>query len=267
MLAYIIWNVAPDILHIGFITIRWYGILFACALGFGYVILMKIYKSEGKNEEDLDHLALYLIVGIVVGARLGHVIFYQPDYYYAHPLQILEIWHGGLASHGGAIGILIALYYYCKKYKQNMLWILDRLVIVTALGGSLIRIGNLFNSEILGIPSKLPWAFIFERVDNIPRHPVQLYESLSYFIIFLWLLHLYKRKKVTLVNGYLFGLFLTSIFSVRFLLEYVKVRQADFGNGFFLSMGQMLSIPFILFGIYFIIRSIKKAKHITAARQ
>ena len=252
------WSVSPEIFHLGPFSIRWYGFLFALAFVLGYLIMSRIYKIEKKPQTDLEQLAIYMIFGTVIGARLGHCLFYNPGYYLSNPLEIIMVWKGGLASHGAAIGILVSLYIYSKKKKDiNLLWLLDRMVIVIALGGSLIRLGNLFNSEIIGIPAEVPWAFIFTSVDNVPRHPAQLYESITYLISFFILLVTYKTRREILGNGFLFGLFLILIFTFRFFIEFIKENQSGFEEGMTLNMGQLLSIPFVLLGIFIIYRSLK----------
>ena len=260
LLAHITWNVSPEMFSIGPISVRWYGLLFASAFIFGYKVMQWIYKEENKPVSDVEQLTVYMILGTVIGARLGHCLFYNPDFYLANPLEIFKVWKGGLASHGAAIGIIIALYFYAKKKKVTTLWILDRIVIVVASGGFFIRQGNLFNSEIIGKPSDVPWAFIFTKVDNLPRHPAQLYESIAALIVFLILLYLYKNKRDKWHDGFLFGMFLVLIFAFRFFVEFLKEVQSSFEAGMILDMGQLLSIPFVILGIYFIIRSFKKGK-------
>lgn len=256
------WEVSPEIVKLGPFSLRWYGLLFALGFVLGYIILSKVYKKEKKPLEDLEKLSVYVILGTVIGARLGHCLFYDPVYYLTNPIEILKVWQGGLASHGAAIGILTALYMFSKKRKdQNLLWILDRLVIVVALGGALIRLGNLFNSEIIGKAANVPWAFVFIRVDDIPRHPTQLYESLFYFGSFLILYFIYQKKSVSLKPGFLFGLFLILIFGFRFFIEFLKENQSAFESALPINMGQILSIPFVLLGLYFIFRK----KKITAS--
>ncbi len=199
----------------------------------------------------LDTLTTYMVVGTVVGARLGHCLFYQPDYYLANPIEILKVWEGGLASHGAGIAIPLVLWLFARKAKKPYLWILDRIVIVVALAGFFIRMGNLMNSEIYGIETSLPWGFIFERWnETVPKHPTQIYEALSYFIIFLILYTLYRKKGTSLKPGFLFGFFLAVLFSVRFLIEFIKEPQVGFEQTMVLNMGQLLSIPFVLLGIY-----------------
>ena len=246
---HIIWNVSPEMVLIGPVTLRWYGFLFALGFLAGLLVMQWVFRVEGRSRRDVDRLFQYVVIGSLVGARLGHCLFYEPGFYLAHPAEILKIWKGGLASHGTAIGLFTALFFYARNTPgQSYLWILDRLSIATILAGTFIRLGNLFNSEILGTPANLPWAFVFTRVDLVPRHPVQLYESLVYAVIFLLLLGLYRRKRAQVPPGQLLGVFLTGTFGARFFLEFVKVRQADFGHTLCLSMGQLLSIPLVLWG-------------------
>ncbi len=259
MLAYITWNPDPEIFNIGSFAIRWYGLLFALAFVSGYLILLSIFKQEKIPEKLLDKLATYLIIATIVGARLGHCFFYEPDYYMNHPWEILMVWKGGLASHGAAIAIILALLIFSSKYKLNFLWLIDRLVIVVALAGFFIRMGNLMNSEIYGNETSVPWAFIFVRDDNIPRHPTQIYEALCYLLIFVILYSIYRKQKRKPAPALLFGLFLILVFSARFLIEFLKVPQVNFENSMALNMGQLLSIPFILIGIIAIAWPKKKA--------
>lgn len=248
------WDVNPDILSIGPFTVRWYGLLFAVSFIIGYQIFVWIYRREKKREEELSDLIWYMILGTVIGARLGHCLFYNPTYYLSNPLEIFAIWHGGLASHGAAIGILIALYLFTKKVKNTpYFWLLDRIVITVALGGFFIRMGNLFNSEIVGIPSNLPWAFLFEnsiQYGDVPRHPVQLYEAIGYLAVFIILIFLYKYNYKKYKEGFLFGIFLVLVFGYRFFIEYLKVPQVEFTTNLPLRMGQLLSIPLVLYGAY-----------------
>jgi len=255
----ITWDVNPDIVNFWGLTIRYYGVLFASAFFFGYLIMQKIFKKEGLTVELLDKLTVYVALGTIIGARLGHCLFYDPSFYLQHPIEILKIWRGGLASHGAAIGILIALYYFSKKNKKPYLWILDRIVIVVALAGFFIRMGNLMNSEIYGIPTKLPWGFIFVRNGEvIPKHPTQIYEALSYLLIFILLYSIYNKKGTNVRQGLIFSIFLILLFTVRFLIEFIKEVQVDFEQTMALNMGQWLSIPFILIGIYLLYRSYKQ---------
>ena len=255
----IYWDVSPEIFSIGPITIRWYGLLFAMSFIVGYQIMMVIFKRENRSEHDLNDLVWYMILGTVIGARLGHCFFYNPDYYLAHPLEIIQVWKGGLASHGAAIGILTALYLFVSKKKNfSFLWIVDRIVITVALSGFFIRMGNLFNSEIIGKPTNGKWGVVFVSVDNIPRHPAQFYESVAYLLIFIFLLSLYFKLNAKFKNGLLTGLFLILIFGFRFFVEFFKEIQSMFEQSMFLNMGQLLSIPFVIIGIFLLIRKDKK---------
>ncbi|GAB3535349.1 prolipoprotein diacylglyceryl transferase [Pontibacter brevis] len=254
---YIPWNVDPEIFSIGPLSIRWYGLLFALGFVIGQRILTKIYVAEGRTEGDVDVITLYMIIGTVVGARLGHTLFYAPDYYLSNPIEILKIWEGGLASHGATIGILFALWLFSRRQRFDYMWVLDRIVIVVALGGALIRLGNLMNSEIFGRPTDLPWGFIFYRsaeYSQVPRHPTQLYESLSVFLLFVVLYWLWNKYKAALPRGLLFGLFVTFLFSFRFLVEFLKENQEAFEDEMALNMGQILSIPLILVGLFILFK-------------
>jgi prolipoprotein diacylglyceryl transferase len=252
-----VWSANPIALSFGPLHVFWYGILFAAAILAGLEFMKWVYRSEGRNLNELDTLFVYIVVGIVVGARLGHCLFYEPDFYLAHPLKIFAVWEGGLASHGGGLGVILALYLYCKKYKLRYLWLLDRVAIPTALFGFFVRMGNFMNSEIVGKPTESLFGIVFSRVDMIPRHPTQLYEGISYLFIFLFLTLLFKYKKEQFGEGFFFGAFLLLIFSVRFLVEFVKTRQADYSLDIGLTTGQLLSIPFLLFGIYLLFRAKK----------
>lgn len=247
--------------NLGPITIRWYGFLFALAFFFGYLIMRMIYRREKKPEDDLGTLLIYVLIGTLIGARLAHCFFYEPVYYLSRPGEIIQIWRGGLASHGGLIGIITAIYIYSRRHKnQPFLWLLDRLAIVGSLGGMLIRLGNFFNSEIIGTPSRLPWAIVFPRAtggDLLTRHPTMLYEAFAYFLIFIFLFFFYLKQGDRIAPGELLGLFLITIFTARFFIEFVKVRQAKYNLPIPLSVGQMLSIPAIIAGIILLVRSRK----------
>ncbi|QXD15459.1 prolipoprotein diacylglyceryl transferase [Rhodocaloribacter litoris] len=247
--SYFVWDVSPVLFSLGPFSVRWYGLLFALGFVLGYFFMRSVYRREGRPEADLDRLLLYLLAGTVVGARLGHVLFYDPAYYFSHPLEIPQVWKGGLASHGGALGILIAVYLYHRRTPdQPYLWLLDRIAVPTALAGAFIRLGNLFNSEILGVETDVPWAVVFARVDAVPRHPAQLYESLAYLLVFGLLRHTYRRFGNRTPRGLLLGLFFVLVFTARFFIEFVKVRQAAFGEALPLSMGQLLSLPAVAAG-------------------
>lgn len=253
------WNVDPEIFRIGNFAVRWYGLLFASGFVIGYYILRKVFKNEGLGDATLDRLTVYVAVGTVIGARLGHCLFYEPDYYLANPVEILKVWHGGLASHGAAIGILLALWLFVRKEKKPFIWAIDRVVIVVALAGALIRLGNLMNSEIYGVETTLPWGFVFLRNhENAPKHPTQIYESLAYLLTFVILLRIYWKNLGKQKPGLLFGLFLIMVFGFRFLVEYVKEDQVAFEAGMKLNMGQLLSIPFIIAGIALLVWAFRK---------
>lgn len=260
VLAQITWDVSPEIFRLGPLPIRWYSLGWLLAFAVGFYLVRWMYRREGKPEGDLESILLYMILGAIIGARLGHCLFYRPDYYLAHPLEIVAFWKGfrGLASHGGAIGILVSLFIFSRKHPtQPYLWLLDRVVGPTALGGFFIRMGNLMNSEILGLPADLPWAMVFTRVDSVPRHPAQLYEALTYLLVFFFLLFLYRRKAPRLASGFLLGTFLVTVFGARFFIEFVKERHAAFEAGLPLSMGQILSIPIVALGLGLILWTLK----------
>lgn len=356
-LLFILWNTPPEIFPDSSIPLRWYGLFFALAFLAGQYIITYIFKAEGKPEKDVDALTYYMIGATVIGARLGHCLFYDPDFYLNNPIEILKVWEGGLASHGATVGILAGMWLYARKRKdQSWLWILDRIVIVVALGGSLIRLGNLMNSEILGKPGDLPWSMVFVHpvqraimqqeegriasiqiqslekdtiMDQIPfkalsfhlvfgrdqmqgsameafatstfphtldyvnkgeelvrlvpqhgfwksgfdaqgnpqldvqvwgvsRHPAMVYESLSTFLLFLILFFIWSKKRNQLPEGRLFSLFVVILFSLRFFYEFLKENQVDFESKLPLNMGQILSIPLVVFGLYLFIRSFKK---------
>ena len=253
------WNVNPEIFSVGKFAIRWYGLLFASSFFFGYLITAGFFKKEKIPEEVLDRLTLYMALGTIIGARIGHCLFYEPGYYLAHPFEILKIWHGGLASHGAGIGIFIALYLFSKKSKKPYLWILDRMAVIVALSGFFIRTGNLMNSEIYGVETNLPWGFVFLRNgETVPKHPTQIYEALVYLLIFILLYFIYKRNQGVFKSGLLFSLLMIFIFTFRFFVEFIKNDQVVFESGMMLNMGQWLSIPFVLFGIILFFFVLKK---------
>jgi len=256
-MEHFIWNVDPNIFSFGSLQLRWYGLLFVGSFFLGLMLLKWVYKREHKDPAVLDNLLIYIMVGAVIGARLMHCFAYEPDFYLSHPLEILKIYKGGLASHGGLLGVLIALYIFAKKYKEDYMWLLSRVAIPGALTAAFVRFGNLFNSEILGLPTDKPWAIIFSRIDMIPRHPVQLYEAFSYLTLFTLLIFVYKKVSPSFATKVLPGIFLIFMFIVRFLLEYTKTRQADYTTSLPFTTGQMLSIPFILIGLGWIIWALK----------
>ena len=257
------WDVDPEIISFSSFVLRWYGLLFMTGFVLGSYLGKKLFVSENHKAEDVDTITFYIMVGTIIGARLGHCLFYQPDFYLSNPIEILKIWRGGLASHGGAIGILIALWMYARtKKNQTYLWVLDRCIIFVALGGFFIRLGNLFNSEIIGKPTDVPWAFVFEKIDQVPRHPAQLYEALSSLLLCMLLYAIHIRIRHLKKDGFLFGVFLCVLFGLRFCYEFIKENQVAFENELFFNMGQFLSVPFVLVGIGLLIYSNRKAKNI-----
>lgn len=250
----ITWDFSPTLFTIGSIEIRWYGLLFSIAFYTSYALMKYMLKLENKPTNKLDSLSIYLILGTVIGARLGHCFFYEPQYYIHNPLEIFAVWKGGLASHGGMLGVLLATYLFTKRnIEYGYIATLDKLSVISASSAVLIRLGNLFNSEIYGKPTGSDFGVIFTAVDELPRHPTQLYEAFCYLLIFLTLFWLTKKKSFSQPGKYL-GLFLVTIFSARFFIEYFKVNQSLFENGMMFNMGQLLSIVPILVGCYFLLR-------------
>jgi len=250
ILEYITWNARPEIFTIGTFAVRWYGVLFALGFLIGYFIMQDFFRREKIPVKLLDQLTTYMVLATIIGARLGHCLFYEPEYYLSHPLDILKVWEGGLASHGGAIGIIIALIIFSRRNNVSYWWTLDRIAIVTALAGFFIRMGNLMNSEIYGKETDLSWGFIFVRAsETVPRHPTQIYEGLAYLLIFIVLMVIYYRTHGKFRDGLTISLFMIMVFAARFLIEYLKEPQVGFEQGMALNMGQILSIPFILSGI------------------
>ena len=257
------WDIDPEIINIFGISIRYYGLLFVSGLIFSIYILKWIYKQEDIPQEHAEKLSIYGLIGILVGARLGHCLFYEASYYLSHPIEMfLPIQFGpdgkivftgyrGLASHGGALGIIFVVVFYCLKAKQPLLNTIDFMAIVAPLAGFFIRLANLMNSEIIGIPTTAPWGFVFLKVDNIPRHPAQLYEAILYLLIFLLMILLYKTKRQFMKNGLFFGLTLVLVFTARFFIEFIKESQVAFEENMTINMGQVLSIPYIVIGLMF----------------
>lgn len=249
-MSHFVWNPDPVLLHLGPLQLRWYGLLFTGGFLIGFYIMQWMYRREGKDVQQLDRLLIYIFSGAVIGARLGHCLFYEPEYYLAHPLEILMIWKGGLASHGGTAGMLLAGYFFLKHTKDPYLYFADRLSIPIAFGSMSIRLGNFFNSEILGAVTNSPFGIIFQHVGPEPRHPAQLYEAAAYLFTFLLLLFLYKRKAGVWANGFLIGTMFVSIFGLRFFIEFIKDEQAEYVLSIPFNVGHLLSIPFIALGFY-----------------
>lgn len=269
------WHVNPVLLQIGRLGIRWYSLLFISGFILGYFIFRGFFRREKVSETLLDPLLYTLLIATIVGARLGHCLFYQPDYYLGSWSGFAEIfmpWKGGLASHGGAIALVLAMWWFASRYgKKNdfdFLWIVDHLCITVAFAGCFIRLGNLFNSEIYGNVTSLPWGFIFDlRGETLPKHPTQLYEAVSYLVLGIILLGLYKKKLEKLPRGFFFGIFLIGCFGMRFLIEFIKEPQVGFEEGMALNMGQILSIPFIITGILILVFAYRKKMPAYAVHQ
>ena len=270
---FITWNPSPEIFTIPGINwpVRWYGLMWAIAFIGSHFIMNRVFKAEGRTDKELDTLTLYIILGTVIGARLGHCLFYGPWFdeynaagqlvnegYLSHPLNILKIYEGGLASHGAAIGIITAMVLYCRKTGENWLWLFDRLVIVVPLAGMCIRLGNLINSEIIGKVTNVPWAFIFVQEDNLPRHPAQLYEAIYCLFLFIFMYWFWKNRRNLVGPGFMFGMLCVVLFVERFVDEFFKENQSAFEDSLAINMGQWLSIPFIIIGIVMMIWSRRK---------
>lgn len=265
MLQYVIWDVDPEIFHIGAFSVRWYGLMFALGFVIGIQIMTHIFKVEKKPLSDTDPLLLTMVVSIVLGARIGHFLFYEPEMFVRNPLEIVLPPYAGLASHGAALGVLLGLWLYSRRKSsiesgQTFFWTIDRLMITAALGGAFIRFGNLMNSEIVGRVTNVPWAFIFMRNDEYtkdPRHPAQLYESISCLIVTFILMAWWNYYKEKTPRGSMVGIFLVWIFGLRFFFEYLKEVQVAKELTMSLNIGQQLSIPAVALGIYFLIRSFR----------
>jgi prolipoprotein diacylglyceryl transferase len=244
----------PILLSLGPVTVRWYGLFFLSGFYLGYYYMFQLCKREGKSTAKLDSLLIYLIAGTTIGARLGHCLFYEWDYFSQNPLEILMIWHGGLASHGGTLGVIVSLYLFCRKNPEFELpWLMDRIAIPTALTVSFIRLGNLMNSEIIGKPTDGTWGVVFDRVDTVPRHPTMVYESIFYFCIWLTCLYWYRRFGKQTPAGLIVGWAIGMNFLARIFIEVLKENQEAFENTMTLNMGQILSIPFAVggFAVFF----------------
>ena len=262
------WNPDPELFNLfGSFPIRYYGLLWGIGIVLSCIIVQRQYRDRKISEDKFTPLFFYCVIGITLGARLGHCIFYDWGYYQNHLIEMIlpirqfpgEGWkwigYKGLASHGGTLGLIIALWLYCRKTKMHYMDVLDMIAVATPICACCIRLANLMNSEIIGKPTDMPWAFVFEQVDMLPRHPAQLYEAIAYFIFFLGMIYLYKKSDhgQKLHRGFFFGLCLTEIFVFRFFVEFLKENQVDFENTMTLNMGQWLSVPFVIIGIYFML--------------
>ena len=270
------WNPDPELFNLfGSFPIRYYGLLWGIGIVLACIIVQRQYRDRKISEDKFTPLFFYCVIGITLGARLGHCIFYDWSYYQNHLIEMIlpvkqfpnEGWkwigYRGLASHGGTLGLIIALWLYCRKTKMHYMDVLDMIAVATPICACCIRLANLMNSEIIGKPTDMPWAFVFEQVDMLPRHPAQLYEAIAYFIFFLGMIYLYKKSDhgQKLHRGFFFGLCLTEIFVFRFFVEFLKENQVDFENTMTLNMGQWLSIPFVIIGIYFMLFYGKKTSY------
>lgn len=270
------WNPDPELFNLfGSFLIRYYGLLWVIGIILACIIVQRQYRDRKISEDKFTPLFFYCVIGITLGARLGHCIFYDWSYYQNHLIEMIlpikqfpnEGWkwigYRGLASHGGTLGLIIALWLYCRKTKMHYMDVLDMIAVATPICACFIRLANLINSEIIGKPTDMPWAFVFEQIDMLPRHPAQLYEAIAYFIFFLGMIYLYKKSDhgQKLHRGFFFGLCLTEIFVFRFFVEFLKENQVDFENTMTLNMGQWLSIPFVIIGIYFMLFYGKKTSY------
>ncbi|MDR1330469.1 MAG: prolipoprotein diacylglyceryl transferase [Tannerella sp.] len=275
-LLYVTWTADPAIFRLGSMEIRWYALAFLAGFAIGYRIVLQMWKKEKLNPAWLEPLLYYTAFGTAIGARLGHCLFYAPSYYLSHPVEILKMWEGGLASHGGVLGIIVAIYFYSRFVShRNMLWTFDKLVVPTGLVAAFIRLGNLMNHEVYGHPTDLPWGFRFienmyywrqgaEPVFSPPSHPTQIYEALCYVLTFGLCMWMYFKRESWRREGLIFGVFMICIFVSRFFIEFLKEDQEAFEAGMALNMGQLLSIPFVLAGIFFIWRAMKRPPAVTA---
>ncbi len=274
--AYINWNPDLVIFHLGPLAVRWYSTCWLIGLLIAYLLVRHLYKAQRIPDEKFEPLFIYCFIGILAGARLGHCLFYEPHYFLSSGTHIIEMllpirqdvygeWHftgyEGLASHGGTIGIILALLLYCHNYKMRIMTVLDTGSIAVPTTCVFIRLGNLMNSEIIGRPTDVPWAFIFERVDMQPRHPGQLYEAITYALVFCVMWYFWKRRPHYVGGGFFFGLDILLIFASRFFIEYTKEVQEAFEEGLPLDMGQLLSIPFVIIGAYFTWRGMKRKEN------
>ena len=264
------WTAEPAIFSIGSREIRWYAVMFFIGFSIGYSIVKRMWKREDINPQWIDPLLYYTFFGMMIGARLGHCLFYAPGYYLSNPIDILKMWEGGLASHGGVLGIIVAIYFYSKKVShKSMMWTFDKLVTPTGLVAALIRFGNLINHEVYGHATDLPWGFRFivnqaawkrgaAPIFSPPSHPTQLYEAFFYLLTFALCMWLYFKKDAWKKEGLIFGIFMICIFTCRFFIEFLKNTQEKFEEGMLLNMGQLLSIPFIITGIFFVWKALRK---------
>jgi phosphatidylglycerol:prolipoprotein diacylglycerol transferase len=246
----LVWNIDPVLLQIGPLQLRWYGLLFAAGILAAYRAGIWSFEQAGGSREEASRLLGYVVVGTVVGARLGHCLLYEPRYYLSHPLEILEVWRGGLASHGGVLGIALAVWLFARRTGRDVVWLLDRVAVAAPAAAACIRVGNFFNSEIVGRPSTVPWAVVFARLDPYPRHPAMLYEAAAYLVLFAAMLWLERHTRLRERPGALTGMVLILVFGFRFAIEFLKEPQEAFEASLPLDLGQLLSIPAVLIGVW-----------------
>lgn len=271
----VLWNPSDSLIDLGFFALRYYSMFFLMAFVASYIVVKKQFVKHGIDVALMDSLTVYVVLGTLIGARLGHCLFYDFDYYSQHPLEIILPFtftpefkitgFQGLASHGGGIGIMVSLILFCRKFKLKLWFMLDQIALVVPLAGAFIRMGNLMNSEIIGKPADLSWAFVFLKVDDIPRHPAQLYEAIAYILIFS--LVYFLMSKYAKASGFYFGMVIFLIFCFRIAVEFIKEDQSAFEAGMLLNMGQILSIPFILTGLLIMYLKREKATALHIARQ
>lgn len=262
----VVWEPNPIAFSIGGIEVAWYGLSWSLAMGIALYLWFKIIRREGLDDRMVESGFFYVAIAGIIGSRLGHCLFYEPAEYFLHPFQsgfpwlkVLDFRGGGMASHGAAIGMLIGVWLFVRKWKVPYIWMLDRMSVMVPLGGAFVRFGNLINSEVYGNPTSLPWGFIFANDgQTVPMHPTQIYEALAYILIFLLMAHMYWRTKLSDRRGFLFGLFLVLLFGVRFLIEFVKLPQEAFEAGWTLNMGQWLSVPFVVVGMIILLLALKQ---------
>lgn len=249
----LVWSVDPVLLHLGPLQLRWYGLLFAVGILAAYRAGIASFERAGGSRDEASRLLTYVVAGTIIGARLGHCLLYEPGYYLRHPLEILAVWRGGLASHGGAVGIALAVALFARRTGRPIFWLLDRVAVAAPIAAACIRVGNFFNSEIVGRPSSVPWAVVFARVDPLPRHPAMLYEAAAYLVIFAVMWWLDQRPGQRERPGALLGLVLSLIFGFRFFVEFLKEPQEGFERALPLDLGQLLSLPAVFIGWWLLI--------------
>lgn len=258
----VFWDMDPVFFSLGSLEVRYYGLTWALAFGISMVLFTDFVKREGYPTKMFDSIFWFATLSTVIGARLGHCLFYEPGHYLTHPIEILNLRQGGMASHGAAVGLLVGLYIFSKKNKMPYIWSLDRIMVAVAISGAMIRFGNLFNSEIYGVETSMPWGFIFaNRGESVAKHPTQIYEALCYLVTFGAMLWMYYKTNLSRKHpGFMFGFGVAAIFAARFFIEYIKNPQEAFEQNMSLLMGQWLSIPFVLLGVILMVKSFKKPK-------